>query len=386
LFLIAGDELKFTGFGFDLGALAIFQVVLPFFLYTNPVAGVDAVEATSSCCGRRIAAWVDALLWTRCRSFPDKGCPGALSVAAGVIIGTEAADCGWAGCNDDDTVGTFPIVVLGIAVLVVERGTFPGVVGIQGLAGEEKTMDAEALEVVRIGRAILVKDTWAPSGALGKESCSFPLAVRGADLLRECVGETGVLAFVVLLWFEVLPELGRRNQNGSVNGDRLRMRSPVSTLKNSVAPDVSCSSGGGAVAGGTSNSSRVYVWSSGSRSSSAALDASGEATCCVSRTFRASLLVCFFAPPVPLVIVELLPLALASLGLCDILFFVGLFFAHGFFQPSPKGPLKPAERIMGRLPRRICEAIFSIRRRLAACSTGPRRSAGSSSKTSFGST
>jgi hypothetical protein len=108
------------------------------------------------------------------------------------------------------------------------------------------------------------------------------------------VGEMSAVALADFVISNLSLDSGRRNQNGLVKGDRLLTHRSVPTLKNLVAPDVSCWSCEGAVAAGTSMSSGVWLSWKLPRPLSTALDVSGEAIACSSSAFRFPLLVRLF--------------------------------------------------------------------------------------------
>ena len=194
---------------------------------------------------------------------------------------------------------------------------------------------------------------------------------------RERVGEASVCLFTAKLMPTLRSESGRRSQEGFVKGECLWMHFSMLALKNSVAPDASSSSANGAVAGGTSMSARLSSCSRKRGSWTAALAVSGDATCDTTRALSPRLLWVDFALCTFLLVCSVLPL-LRPLLSAALLPFSGFRLvrtgttaaAQGFFQPSPKGPLKPAERMMGGLPRRHWDAIVWTLLRLASRSCG----------------
>lgn len=197
-----------------------------------------------------------------------------------------------------------------------------------------------------------------PRGSLGGASCRLLRELNRWSLVRGLMGDLSVWLF----GGNSIEATGRRSQKG-LAGLLLAMNCSVSTLKNSAVPDVSSSSGKGAVAGSGSRSGSLC------RSSSvgpAALDVSGEATC-----DRLDLL--FSCSPARSLIPLLCPSGLFSAS-----------FVHGFRHSLVKGPLRRAVRMSGGFPRRYCNAIASTLLRLAAMSFASWLSTAVSSTRSLG--
>lgn len=229
------------------------------------------------------------------------------------------------------------------------------------------TMEADALDLHSSASAITGADVRARIGAFGRLSRSSANVFVCEALLRHRarVGDVSVFLFVALR-MSTLADSGRRNQNGSVMGERLCMHSFVFVLQGSVPPGTSSPSGKGAVAGGTSISSRLSSCSRSSRSSLAALDVSGDAIRAMESCTTSFALPRFSLELLLRLVVSCRP----ALSLPDVLPFSIMGFAHGFFQPLSKGPLSAAVIMTGGRPRRYWDAIASILRRFAALCSG----------------
>jgi hypothetical protein len=232
-------------------------------------------------------------------------------------------------------------------------------------------MEAEALDFQFSGNVPFGGDLSACTGVLGKlvRSSVTDLVCEFACRDRDRVGDGSDRSLAVLR-LSTRAESRRRSQKGLVKQGWWRMRVLSCALKDPVVVQTSSSSDRGAVEGATWTLLRLLSCSWALRwMSRAALEVSGEAMECagLSRTARGLLLLLGRALPVwP--------------GLCFV--FAGL--VHGFFQPLSKGPLSPAVRMTGGRPRRYWAAMASTLLRLAACCSGPWRSRGGCSMTSWG--
>jgi len=236
-------------------------------------------------------------------------------------------------------------------------------------------------------------------GAFGRLSrSSDKVCVCVCEVLfrdRDRDGDVSVFLFTALR-MSTRADSGRRNQKGLVMGERFCMQLFVFVLKGSAVPGASSSSGNGAVAGGTSISSRLSSCSWWSKFSLAALDVSGDAIWgATSSTMSFPLppfslelllrLVVLLRPVATFLLLAFLVPAIA-LFLPDTLRFSTMGFVHGFFQPLSNGPLSAAVIMTGGRPRRYRDAMASILRRFAALCAGSSYSAGGSSMRSSGST